>query len=397
VVKEVKERFHFLDGLRGIASLMIVIHHAFTANIVKGINHLGIPYLGHYIACFTQSGVELFFVLSGVVLLRPYLRKQRQFRTVDYLLRRIKRIYPPYLVALLFAAGVCWYIHAYPTWYNTKVYHMVFYWPEIFWESFIINFSGQYYNLAWWSLGIEMLFYFLVPLILLVFPWRQKMSALRMTLLITVTMVVSVSLQLWLTRYHPEIYAYKQQINQPPLRLCIYQAICYPVCFLLGIILAARDFAARQAYVFIVPGLVLAGASIFYLPLVNPGYGLIYAGIIILSFNVPAFKRFLSKPIMIWLGERSYSLFLVHFSVFYLMDSVAARYTSSASIAYAVFSRGVGIPVAFLAAMTLFYFVERKQAKGLVTGNMFWPWQAGKISGLDQSNHVEQKSVSDNL
>jgi peptidoglycan/LPS O-acetylase OafA/YrhL len=45
VVKEVKERFHFLDGLRGIASLMIVIHHAFTANIVKGINHLGIPYL----------------------------------------------------------------------------------------------------------------------------------------------------------------------------------------------------------------------------------------------------------------------------------------------------------------------------------------------------------------
>jgi peptidoglycan/LPS O-acetylase OafA/YrhL len=391
VLKEVKERFHFLDGLRGIASLMIVIHHAFTANIVKGINHLGIPYLGHYVAYFTQSGVELFFVLSGVVLLRPYLRKQREFRTGDYLLRRIKRIYPPYLVALLFAAGVCWYLHAFPTWYNTKVYHMVFYWPEILRESVIINFDGQYYNLAWWSLGIEMLFYFLVPLILLVFPWRQKMSALRMTLLITVTLVVSVGLQLWLTRYYPAIYSTKHLIVN------IYQAICYPVCFLLGIFLAARDFAARQAYVFIVAGVVLVGASIFYLPIVNPGYGLIYAGIIILSFNVPAFKLFLSKPIMIWLGERSYSLFLVHFSVFYLMDSVAARFTTSGSMAYAVFSRGAGIPVAFLAAMALFYFVERKQAKGLVTGNMFWPWQAGKVSRLDPASHVQQKSISDNL
>jgi peptidoglycan/LPS O-acetylase OafA/YrhL len=250
---------------------------------------------------------------------------------------------------------------------------MVFYWPEILRESVIINFDGQYYNLAWWSLGIEMLFYFLVPFILLIFPSREKITDLRMTFMLLLTFGISIALQLLLTRYCPDIYSYKHLIPN------IYQSICYPVCFLMGIFLAARDFDLRHARVFILVGLLLVGASWFYLPVVNPGYGLIYAGVIIYAFAPGGFRDFLSRPIMIWLGERSYSLFLVHFSVFYLLDSVAAHFTSSGSLAYAVVTRGAGIPAAFLIAMMLFYFVEKKQARGLLTGNMFWPWQAKSL------------------
>src|SRR5579872_2593191 len=106
---EQKERFHFLDGLRGIAATMIVIHHAFTAQVIKLVAHLKIAVLTDFFTYFTQSGVDLFFVLSGVVLLRPYLRKQRKFKTADYFYRRAKRIYPPYFVALLFGAFVVWF------------------------------------------------------------------------------------------------------------------------------------------------------------------------------------------------------------------------------------------------------------------------------------------------
>src|SRR5437016_3218883 len=96
VTADKKERFHFLDGLRGIAASMIVIHHAFTAQIVRAVGKLHVPFLVDFFSFFTQSGVDLFFVLSGVVLLRPYLRKQRPFDTADYFYRRAKRIYPPY-------------------------------------------------------------------------------------------------------------------------------------------------------------------------------------------------------------------------------------------------------------------------------------------------------------
>lgn len=67
--KDQKERFHFLDGIRGIAAFMIVIHHSLTSAIASALAKTHIPYLGDLFAQTTQSGVELFFVLSGVVLL----------------------------------------------------------------------------------------------------------------------------------------------------------------------------------------------------------------------------------------------------------------------------------------------------------------------------------------
>ena len=82
---------------------------------------------------------------------------------------------------------------------------------------------------------------------------------------------------------------------------------------------------------------------------------------------------------MLWLGERSYSLFLVHFSVFYLVDNMIARFTPGRNAIYAVLTRGVGIPLGLFAAMLLFHFVERRQAHGLVTGEYFWPWQVKKM------------------
>lgn len=365
-----KERFHFLDGLRGIASLMIVFHHAFTANISRWFDVHHLPAIGFFLRYFTQSGVELFFVLSGVVLLRPYLRGERKFKTIPYLVRRIKRIYPAYWAALLFGALVSGYINDHPNWYNAKVYHMVFFWPEIIREAKIIDFFGAYYNLAWWSLGIEMLFYFVVPIIIRVFPDREKLTNTRVLTILAATLAISIVTQLAVAKWFPNIYSTRHLIPNS------YQAISYPVCFLLGILLAARDFGAREAKLMMAAGIVLVLCSGFYLPLGNPGYGLVYAGTISLLFNKGNWRAKLSRPVMIWIGERSYSIFLVHFSVFYLADSLVANFTQYGSWRYGLYSRGIGLPAALFVAMLLFTFVERYQARGLITDRQFWPWQA---------------------
>jgi peptidoglycan/LPS O-acetylase OafA/YrhL len=90
-----QDRYHFLDGIRGIAASMIVLHHAFSSNIAAALTKMHLHALGFLLQTVTGSGVNLFFVLSGVVLLRPYLRGQRKFKTLDYFWRRLKRIYPP--------------------------------------------------------------------------------------------------------------------------------------------------------------------------------------------------------------------------------------------------------------------------------------------------------------
>jgi len=373
---EKQERFHFLDGLRGIAASLIVIHHAFTANIIKFFDNAHLPFLGYYFRNFTQSGVDLFFVLSGVVLLRPYLRKERKFKVVTYFQRRIKRIYPPYFFALLFAAFVIWFNNHYSTWYNQKGLRTQFSWIETLKEAAVINFDGQYYNLAWWSLQIEILFYILVPCILFVFPSREKINGRNMAMAILFTLVLTVLLQLFFTDHCAIIYSLTYNTAT------IGKFLEYPLCFLMGVFLASKDFTTKYAWYFILSGMVLIGCSWFtiipymhthYNQLMHPGYGLVYAGIIILAFNVRSFKNFLSKPFMVWLGERSYSLFLIHFSVFYLIDNLVSHFTTERDIAYALLTRLIGIPVALFAAMLLFQFVERKQAHGLKTGDMFWP------------------------
>ncbi len=375
-----KERFHFLDGLRGIASLMIVIHHSLTANIAAFINKSHIPYSGEMFSQFTQSGVDLFFVLSGVVLLRPYLRGQRQFKVGDYFIRRIKRIYPPYFFALLFGAFVVWFMGTYPTWYNVRGMHIPFSWLETFKESFIFSTNENYYNLAWWSLQIEILFYIAVPAVVLTFPKPEKLTIQRIIITILATYGAAFALQELSTNYTSWLYSYTYHAS------VLGKFMEYPVCFLMGILLAARDFNITEARNFMIAGIVLVIAGIVlmdinyvFISLLHSGYGLFYAGVITMAFRADGLKRFLSKPIMIWLGERSYSLFLIHFSVFYLVDNNVARFTGDRTAIYGLATRIIGIPLAFFFAMLLFYFVERKQARGLLTDKAFWPWQ---VKGL---------------
>jgi hypothetical protein len=46
---------------------------------------------------------------------------------------------------------------------------------------------------------------------------------------------------------------------------------------------------------------------------------------------------------------------------------------------YGLLTRAIGVPLALFFAMLLFYFVERRQARGLMTDKAFWPWQVKKL------------------
>lgn len=83
-----------VDGLRGIAILGVLFHHIVSIDVVRHV-----PYL------FGQGwlGVNLFFVLSGFVLFRPYrlceraLESWRDVKT--FYIRRFFRLYPLFLAS----------------------------------------------------------------------------------------------------------------------------------------------------------------------------------------------------------------------------------------------------------------------------------------------------------
>ncbi len=106
-----RERLAFLDGLRGLAALYVVLFHAMVeahasgrSNSAPAVAAFAALRHGHY-------AVDVFIVLSGYCLMRPVARDpdgRLEGGVVAYLGRRARRIIPPYYAAL----GLCWLLAA---------------------------------------------------------------------------------------------------------------------------------------------------------------------------------------------------------------------------------------------------------------------------------------------
>jgi peptidoglycan/LPS O-acetylase OafA/YrhL len=93
------ERYRELDALRGFAALGIVLLHYVTAYRATPLIQIFEPFYRAGFYC-----VDFFFVLSGVVLARAYLTEPRRYDFRGNLVRRLARIYPLHLVTLIAVA-----------------------------------------------------------------------------------------------------------------------------------------------------------------------------------------------------------------------------------------------------------------------------------------------------
>ena len=93
-----------LDGLRGVAVLMVLIWHFFGALIDADLGWWAKSSYGIFI--LGRTGVDLFFVLSGFLITRIILSKTScgfQFLRAFYI-KRVLRIFPPYFLLV----GIFW-------------------------------------------------------------------------------------------------------------------------------------------------------------------------------------------------------------------------------------------------------------------------------------------------
>lgn len=158
-----------LDGLRGLAILLVVIWHYFGAGTITA--RIGSPAAyGLAMLRLSWSGVDLFFVLSGFLIggiLLDARESETYFRTFYF--RRAYRILPLYFAwCLLFAAGV--YLTAgsqsmpLTTLFNQRL--PLWSYPLFIQNTFMTlrrDFGAEWMGITW-SLAIEEQFYLLLPL-----------------------------------------------------------------------------------------------------------------------------------------------------------------------------------------------------------------------------------------
>jgi peptidoglycan/LPS O-acetylase OafA/YrhL len=358
-----EERLHYIDGFRAVAILLVMTHHFATAAIGADLASRGWPRLGGGLGWITNSGVELFFVLSGVVLLRPYLRGNRAFMIGRYTVRRVARLWPPFLASWLFAGAVVMFDTVSPTWYNILPRFTIVDWLR---QIGIVNLGWPIYNLAWWSLTPEFAFYACAPLLIAIFGNQRATS--RVIAVGTVAMLAS-------------IVFWDPRESNPGVRSGLLNAarqfLAYSPCFLAGVLLATTNLSRRIGI-----SITAAGAIYFVLSLeiqranVHSAFALLYTGLLVVAHTTRPIRRQLERPSMIWLGERSYSFFLTHFSLLYLADATVAHFVRGRTIEYHLGTRLLAAVGTMLVSMLLFWFVERKFAHSLATSDAFWPWQA---------------------
>src|SRR5262249_5757630 len=122
-------------------------------------------------------------------------------------------------------------------------------------------------------------------------------------------------------------------------------------------VLASQEVSARGAYAALLSGVLLTIASI-NLPSVNPhiGWGLIYFGIVAIALDeFSSLSKRLSSGFLVWLGERSYSLFLTHSSVGVLIFWAISQFVDgdARGPTYYLSTRFLSVVFSLLVAMVL--------------------------------------------
>lgn len=108
---DTKPHYELLNGLRGIAALMVVLYHIFegfaTSPIDQRFNH-------GYLA------VDFFFILSGFVIGYAYDDRWQKMKTKDFIKRRLIRLHPMIVLGLVFGV-ITFLIQGGKQWDGTSV------------------------------------------------------------------------------------------------------------------------------------------------------------------------------------------------------------------------------------------------------------------------------------
>jgi peptidoglycan/LPS O-acetylase OafA/YrhL len=313
------DRSDELNGLRGLAALIVVFCHFFSL-FPQGRWTLFWKLSPFSLLTSGRAAVVIFFLLSGFALHRMML-KTVPFRYHAFALRRITRIFGPYLAALALAlAGNFWLSRGirpnFSDWFNQTWTVPIN--PTAVWQH--VLFLGEYdtnpFNCAFWSLVHEMRISLVFPLLLLIVKGRSAVwSSCAVLFLFTAGSLF--------------------RANTPrPNNLG--ESLHYAGLFVAGIYISQHQrslaawFRSRRApfqKFFIASALALFCYGRFASHLFPYGYGelqdipvgLAAAALLVVAVGSAPFSAFLVSKPLDWLGTRSYSLYLVHGTVLFAL------------------------------------------------------------------------------
>lgn len=187
-----QNRSHYpaLDGLRGFASLLVVIYHIFG-------------FINHYFF-FGWLGLDIFFVLSGFLItdiLLTTIGTKHYLR--NFYVRRILRVFPLYYLSLIIFLLILPNINSSLLQLDYYTSHQAWLWVYLQNWLYIFYPPNQSTLNHLWSLAVEEQFYLLWPFVVLAL--RKPKFIL---LFISLVLLLTIGLRYWSWINHIENMAY---------------------------------------------------------------------------------------------------------------------------------------------------------------------------------------------
>lgn len=370
-----KQLLEEIDGLRFLAIFYVVVAHIHGFFWVKTPFFQGEQLSSPFVAMVGQMGrdgkhgVALFFIISGFILSLPFARyhfgqTNKKTGLKDYFVRRLTRLEPPYILALLLLSAVIIVKNI-----DTVGGIIPHFAASLFYvHNFVYNNVSTILPVAW-SLEVEVQFYILAPFLSSVFAIKNR--GLRYVIL-TAGIVLSALVQE--SAFVQESLAWKLSL------------VGWLQYFLVGFLLVDL-YLNRGKQLKLSPVLqIIGGLVLLYLisfqpygggvaqRLLYPTYSFLFFGLV-LHFSF--WKKVFSIPVISISGGMCYSIYLLHFATISFIGNYTIGYKFSDAIVINYLVQWLIIGAAILVvAGTYFLLVEKPCMR------KDWPQQAwAKLTG----------------
>jgi len=302
-------RFHYLDGIRGVAAFLVIFYHFKNAFFDSSKNSSAYTYLWQKLDLFflnADFSVQIFFALSGFVLAYNSFNKEK-FLKKQWIKRYYRLVIPVFIASLFYylfiKTGILSFSSIYSNEWTSRHWQVSYTFPQFvihFFFHFLLLSDWQFIfgiNSSLWTIPIELLWSYILFAHFYLINFIKQVWVKNLFLLLSVLFII---------------------------RFTEATGKSYGFLFLGGALMALNYKAIRHFFNQAYRRYFLLALAVLYTVIVEKGWlaesfslpfrwsffaALLYLLLALVSVKL---QYFFSLPFLQWLGRISFSLYLLH-------------------------------------------------------------------------------------